>query len=60
MISAFLLLSGITGNKQADSLRRGSFPPCQGDIYVVKGQKNRERGREGEERGQGSDPSVED
>lgn len=48
VIGAFLLLSGITGNKQADSLQRDSFPHRQGDIYVV------------EEGGQGSDPSVED
>lgn len=33
----FLLLAGITGNKQVVRLQRCSFPPCQGDIYVAKG-----------------------
>jgi len=57
VISAFfLLLLGITGNKQADSLRRASFStPRQGDMV-----KGRRTGREGEEGGQGGDPSVED
>lgn len=48
MISAFIYLfcrslSEIAGNKQAGGAWMGRSPPLQEDIYVAKGQKQRDK-----------------